>query len=155
LLDKISKENSYRAMLKTVTSDKQEEIIQNITEKYSLIDFFSNLADKKTEFEKIIGKDNAEKIIKIIESKKEKTKEVKQPFKISDKSENGIVKIKDMLKEAKQGTTCTIRYIAAGRYTIVNEGENFKELRNQISTVINAIEQQAKKNKSFFEVEKS
>ena len=154
LLDKISKENSYRAMLKTVTPDEYEQIIQKITEKYSLIEFFSDIADKKKELENIIGKENAEKIIKIVQSKKEKTKEIKQPFKLSDRSENGIVKIKNILQEAKQGTSCTIRYIAAGRYTIVNEGENFKELRAQMTTVLNAIEQKAKKNKCFFEAEK-
>ncbi len=155
LLDKLAKENSYKAILKTVLGDNYQTIINKITENYSLIDFFSELLSHKTELEKLIGKEHAERIIKILETKKEKAKEMKQLFKLHNKSENGIIIIKQILEEAKKGTSCSIKYIAAGRYSLINEGENFKQVKNQMNTVISIIEQQAKKRKCFFEMEKS
>jgi|SRR3989344_2725003 len=155
LLDKLAKENSYRAMLKTVLGENAIETIKSITEKYSVIDFFNEGATKKEIFVQFLGKENAEKIAKIIESKKEKAKELKENIKLSSKADNGIVIIKDIFKQAIKDTQCEVHYIAAERYRIRVHGENFKELKSQINTVLERLEKLAKKNKCFFASEKN
>ena len=155
LLDKIAKENSYRAMLKTVFGEKAQQFIEKITEEYAIIDFFAEGALKKEVFTTFLGKENAEKISKIIESKKEKAKEIKENIKLSSKADNGIVIIKDIFKQATKDTKCVVHYIAAQRYRILVHGENFKELKSQLNTTLEIIEKLAKKNKCFFEIEKN
>ncbi|MBS3081266.1 hypothetical protein J4221_07385 [Candidatus Pacearchaeota archaeon] len=153
LLDRLSKEKSYLAILKTVLGESSDYIIEKIKEKYSITDFFEDLRENKNLIKEYIDEENAQKIIKIIESKKEKEKELKQNFKLSNKSGRGIVIIKDILLSSDSKSE--INYIAAGRYRITIKGEEFKELKNQLNKLIENIETQAKKNKCFFEIEKS
>lgn len=154
LLDKISKEKSYLSILRSVLGDNSERVINEIKEKFSIFDFFEELKENPKLIEKYIDKENAQKIIKIIESKKEKHKELKQNFKLSSKVENGIVIIKDILNNSIKGSQGLIKYVAAGRYSLVMKGKNYKELKTQLSSIIESIESLAKMNKCFFELEK-
>lgn len=156
LLDKIKKEKTYSAILKTVLGEeKADTIIQEIVQEQSIFDFFEKIKEHPKTLEKLISKKEAEKLLQILESKKEKPKEIKQIFKLSSKSSDGIKIIKEIINTVCKNSKCEVSYIAAGKYRLSMIGENFKELKTEINRIINEIESQAKKQKCEFSLEKS
>ena len=155
LLDKIQKEQNYKAIIKTVIGKEEaEKIINKITEKENLIDFFEGLKEKPEVLNKYFNNQDVEKIIKIIESKKEKPKEVKNIIKLSSKSPNGIKIVKDIINSVCKNSKCDVSYIAAGKYNLKIHGPDFKQIKLDINKVTEEIEQQAKKQNCEFELEK-
>ena len=154
LLDKISKEKSYLAILKIVLKNDAEKTIEEITKDYSISEFFEKIKESTKLLEKYIDKNNAEKIIKILETKKEKPKEIKQIFSLSNKSSEGIKIVKNILDESCRNSKCDINYIAAGKYRLSLIGKDFKEIKSEIQKVLHSIEKLAKKEHCFFEVQK-
>jgi len=149
LLDKISKERSYKAILKTVLKDP-DEIIEKITNQRSLIDFFEDLKTQPSLIEKYVNKKDAEKIIKILETKKEKPKEIKQVFNLSNNSPNGIIVVKSILQDSCENAKCDINYLAAGKYKLALKGKDYKKIKTEVNEVLNKIEKLAKKQNSEF-----
>jgi translation initiation factor 2 alpha subunit (eIF-2alpha) len=156
LLDKIEKIKSYKAILKTVLGEEEsKKTISDISEEYSLLDFFENIKENPELLKKYLNKEQSEKIIKILESKKEKEKEIKHIFRLSNKSNNGIIIIKNILNESCKGTKCSINYLAAGKYALSQKGDAFKKIKTEINKVITQIEDSAKKTHSEFLIEKN
>ncbi|MEK6872733.1 MAG: hypothetical protein AABW90_01840 [Nanoarchaeota archaeon] len=154
LLDRIAKEKSYLAMLKTILGESSEKVIKKITEKYSMTDFFEFLKENPKLLEEYVDKKEAEKIFKILESKKEKPKEIKQVFKLSNSSPSGIKIIKNILEESCKSSNCDINYIAAGKYRLSLIGKDFKKLKSETHKVLENIEKLAKNQNCYFEVQK-
>jgi len=156
LLDKISKERSYKAILKTVLGKEDAKpVIEKITQDYSITDFFEEIKEDSKILEKYTKKPDAEKIIKILESKKDKPKEIKQLFKLSSNSPEGIIKTKKILQDSCKGTKCDISYLAAGKYRLSITGPDFKEIKTEVNSTLNNIEKQARKQNCEFSLEKN
>ncbi len=156
LLDKISKERSYKAILKTALGKDESEItINKITQKYSIIDFFEELKKDPKILDKYAEKSEAEKILKILETKKDKPKEIKQIFNLSNQSSSGIITIKKILTDSCKETKCNINYLAAGKYRLSIKGKDYKELKSAVNNTLNNIEKQAKKQHCEFQLQKS
>jgi len=153
-LNKLEKEKGYKAILKTVLGEKHENVLKEITKDYSLLDFFEKLEENKEILEKYVNKQEAERILKILESKKEKLKEIKKFFKLSNKSSDGIKIIKNILMNACKGNFYEVSYIAAGRYMITLKGKDFKELNTELNNILNKIEKNSKENNCEFYIEK-
>lgn len=150
LLEKISKEKSFKAMLKTVVGEKSKEIIEKITNQYSLINFFEELKETPKLLEKYVDKKEAEKILKILETKKDKPKEIKHIFKLSNQSPSGIIVVKNILQDSCKKSNCNINYLAAGKYSLSLKGKDYKEIKTEVNEVLNKIEKSAKKQNSEF-----
>ncbi len=155
LLDKIKKEKNLKAILKTVLKDKSKQIIEKIMLEYSLTDFFEKIKENSKPLEKYTTKQESEKIMQIIKSKKEKPKEIKQVMRLSSKAPEGILKIKEIINKACKDSKCEVSYIAAGKYNLKIKGEDFKKIKTEINKVLDSIEKQAKSQKCDFEVEKT
>ena len=155
LLDKISKEKSYLAILKTVLGNEAENIFEKISEKHLITDFFEEIKKSPKILEDYMNKKNADKIIKILISKKEKPKDIKQIFRLSNSSSSGIKIVKSILEDSCKNSKCDIAYIAAGKYRLSLIGKDFKELKSEVNKTLQNIELQAKKNNCVFSVEKS
>lgn len=156
LLDKIKKEKTYNAILKTVLGkEKAEEIIEKITQEQSIFDFFEKIKEHPEELEKLIGKKDAEKMREILESKKEKSKEIKSIIKLSSKSSEGMNVVKNILMNVCRGSKCEILYIAAGKYSLNIAGEDFKAIKAEMNSILQDIEHQAKKQDCEFSLEKN
>jgi translation initiation factor 2 alpha subunit (eIF-2alpha) len=156
LLDKIKKEKNYKAILKTVLGKPEsEKIINKIVETQNIISFFEEVKKTPKILEKYMKKAETEKIIKILESKKEKPKEINQIIRLSSKAENGIIIVKNIIKNILKKHKAKIIYLAAGRYKITLIGPDFKNLKTQSNNLINEIEKQAKKEGCEFELEKT
>lgn len=154
-LQKVDRERSNKAILKTVLGEQEcEKLLSEISKTQTISEFFESIKEDTTILSKYLKKDQAEKIIKILESKKEKPKEIRQIFRLSSKSNNGILIIKNIISEACKNINCKISYLAAGKYSLSIEGKDFKEIKNKINSVLEIIEKQAKKQHCEFSVEK-
>lgn len=155
LLDKIAKENSYKAIIKTTFGKENfNNILTRINEKYTLLEFFEKIKQNPEILENYFNKTETEKIIKILESKKEKPKEIKQKFKLSNKSSQGINIIKQIISEACKNSKCNISYLSAGNYNLSISGEDFKKIKIETNQIFRIIEKLAKKNDCEFSLEK-
>ena len=156
LLDKIKKEKNYRAILKTVLGKEQaEKTTDKITQTQTIAELFEEIKENPKVLDKYVKKADAEKIIKILDAKKEKPKQIKQIFKLSSNAEDGINIIKNIIQNTTKETKADISYLAAGKYRITITGENFKELKTKTNQILNNIEKQAKSQKCDFEFEKT
>ena len=156
LLDQIKKDRSYYAILNTVVGkEKAKDIKDKITKDYTLSEFFDAIKTDNKLMERYIDKSVSEKIQKILDSKKEKLKSVKQIFRLSNRSNEGINIIREILTNSCKGSKCRINYLAAGKYSLTLIGENFKELKSENNQVLDTIEENAKANDCEFSLEKS
>jgi len=153
LLEKVAKEKSFRAMLKTVLGkDESEKIIEKIITENNLSDFFEQVRKDTKLLDKYVSKQEAEKIIKILDSKKDKPKEIKKKFSLSSKDSRGISIVKEILEDSCKGSSCVVNYVAAGKYVLNISGVDFKEIKTETGVVMSNIEKLARKKGCDFEV---
>jgi len=156
LLEKVDKEKSYKAIIKTVSGkEDSEKIIEKISEDYAILDFFNEIKKDQKILDKYFNKENSEKIIKILESKKEKPKEIRQLFKLSTKSSDGIKTVKSIIQEACNNSKCNVNYLAAGKYSLNIIGDDFKAIKTEVNQILEKMEKSAKKEHADFSVEKN
>ncbi len=155
LLERLSKEKSSEAILKTVLGkEKAKEVIKEITKQYSVLEFLEKAKKDPKTLEKYINKSLTEKIIKILDSKKKKPKEIRQIIEISNKSPNGIQIIKEILINSCNSSECSIKYLSAGKYSLTLKGEDYKKLKAKLHEILKIIEKKAKKSNSTFLINK-
>jgi len=157
LLDKINKERGYKSILKTALREQSEKVIEKITSEQTILDFFEQVKQDSKILEDYLSKEDSEKVLKILELKKEKPKEIRKIFKLSSKSSNGIGVVKNIIQDSCNHHKCDtnhISYLAAGKYRLSLKGENFKALKTEMNKVLEEIEKQAKKQNCEFSIEK-
>ncbi|MFA5857075.1 MAG: hypothetical protein WC867_06950 [Candidatus Pacearchaeota archaeon] len=156
LLEKVEKEKSYKAILRTILGkEESEKIIEKISENEALLDFFEESIENPKKLDVYFNQEQSEKILKIFETKKEKPKEIRQIFKLSNKSSSGMTTVKNILQESCNGSLCSITYLAAGKYSIRIEGKDFKRLNNEMNQTMEKVEKLAKKEHCDFLIEKA
>jgi translation initiation factor 2 alpha subunit (eIF-2alpha) len=143
LRDSLSAEKSSISLLKSVLGEKSKEVIEKISKDFGEVYPFleESKADKKA-LESLVGKENASKILEIIQMQKKKTAVIKKSFNLSSDAPDGIVIIKDLLSSFKN---VEIKYLAAGKYSIISEGEDKKVADNKIRLVFEALLEKSKK----------
>lgn len=154
-LEKINREKSNKTILETVLGEEEcKKFLKEVLKTQSISEFFESVRNNPDILNTCLTKEKAEKLKKIIESKKEKPKEIKQIFKLSSKEPNGIVIVKNIINESCK-EDCYVNYIAAGKYSLSLQGKDYKEIRNKINSILEEIEKRAKKNHCEFIVEKT
>ncbi len=143
-LESYQKEKSFEAALKTILTTP-DETIKKIKEKYLLVEFLESAKANPQLLDNYMSRQESEKILNILNTKKEKEVSVKKKFSLSSKEENGIVKIKEILPKE---TT----YIAAGKYALTIKDKNYKDANTRLNTLMAEIEKKAKQEKCFFEL---
>jgi len=146
------KERNSLSILRSVLKEKAEEVSEKIKKSSSLNDFLQNCKTNPKELEKYMLKEDADKVCKILQDKKEKKVEIKKEFKLSSKKPDGIKIIKETLAVC-QGN-CEISYLAAGRYVIKMKSQDYKKANQETNSVLEKIEKLAKEKKAEFEVKK-
>jgi translation initiation factor 2 alpha subunit (eIF-2alpha) len=155
-LQKVDRERSNKAILRTVLGEEEsQKVTEEITKTYSLTDLFEEAKENPQILDKYLKKLDAEKIIKILDSKKEKPKEIREIFRLSSKAPDGIIVIKRIVGEACKNIQCKISYLAAGKYSLSIEGKDFKEIKTKVNSVLESIEKQAKKEHCEYILEKA
>jgi translation initiation factor 2 alpha subunit (eIF-2alpha) len=146
VLEKAKQEKSYVSILKSVLKENTDKIIKEILTKDNLFSFLEEAKENPNQLEKLVGKDNAGKILEILKTQKPKKVVIKKEFSLTTIEPDGLEKIKTILKTKD----VDVRYISAGKYSIKTESENAKEADNKLKKIINEIEKEAKqKNISF------
>jgi translation initiation factor 2 alpha subunit (eIF-2alpha) len=151
--DAYKKERSYLAMLRTILGEEASvKIIEKIkNEENSLVVFLDNCKENSKLLDKYLSKEQSEKIFSIIKEKKAKEIIVSKKFSLSSKSSNGIVNIKEIIKEAgKEIQGLEVSYIAAGKYLIRIKTKDPRHADQQLRKMIEDLESLAKKKNSVF-----
>lgn len=149
LLEEYKQEKSYSSVLKSILKDNAEEIIKKISDKQKLYTFLQEAKENPIELEKIVGKENSEKILNILNKEKNKKAIIKKELKLIIKEPNGIEILKDILKETPE---IKISYISAGKYSIKSEDFDIKKADSRLKDFLIDIEKKAKKIKAEFSV---
>jgi translation initiation factor 2 alpha subunit (eIF-2alpha) len=149
VLDQYNQEKSYMSILKSVVKEKANEVIENITKKGKLFDFFEEARNNPKELEDLVGKEYAKKIFDIVlEQKKSKTI-IKRTISLKTQEPNGIYLIKSLLESpGKIG----IKYLSAGKYSLKIETDNGKKGEQELKTFLEKVEKKAKETGVQFEI---
>jgi len=142
LKEKSKLERNYKSVLKTILKEKLEKIIQEIQKKENLVDFLEGSKEDPKKLEKLVGKQDAQKILIILNSQKTKKAILKKTFKLYTKKSDGLNSIKQILLEIKQAQ---IKYISAGKYSIKVEASDLKKADQKIKEILEDLEKKAKK----------
>lgn len=142
-------ENTYVQALKQILKEDADKIIEKIKNDFSSLSLFveESREDEKT-LEKYIPKDSIEKIQKVID-KKRKNATISNNLKLKCMEEEGLLKIKEILKVEEEGIKIT--YISAGKYLLKVTAEDFKKAKQITQKIIEQIQKNAKGNNCEFE----
>jgi len=142
VLEEESLEKSYISILKSVLKEKAEETIKKINEEENLTNFLEESKTNSSKLEKIVGKENSEKIIEILNSQKKKISRIKKEIHLTTTKPNGITLIKKILSIFKE---IEVKYLGAGKYSIESESEDMKSADKKIREKIEEAEKESKK----------
>ncbi len=142
MLEKDALEKTYRNIIKSILAEKSEQVIQKINEKNTLVDFFNEAKVNLKLLDEFFTKEDAKKIATIIQNQKKKIVKLKKEILLSTKKSNGILAIKEILKDLKG---ISIHYLAAGHYVLEKEGDDLKSADQALRDAANEIEKRAKK----------
>jgi len=134
-------ERSYKSVLKTILKEKTQQTIEKIKINESLYIFLERAKENSKELEKLVGKENAQKIIDILKLQKNKKITIKKEIKLTTKEPNGLKLIKEILEKIKG---VEIKYLAAGKYSLKKQGDNIKDVDTELKQIILEIETEAK-----------
>lgn len=152
MLEQEKQEKSYVGVLKGILKEKADEIIKKITEKEKVYDLLQRAKGNPKELEEFMDKKDAEKVLEILNSQKQKIKEIKREIHLTTIKPNGVELIKDLLGNEEAVKNAEIKYISAGRYSIKTKSSNPKEADNQLREIILYVEKEAKKKGMEFSV---
>lgn len=142
VLEQEQQEKSYLSILKGVLGEKAEEVIKKISEKEKVFSFLEDAKNSPENLEKLAGKENAKKILDILNAQKNKKKRVKKEIYLTTIKPNGITLIKKILENFKE---LEIKYISAGKYSLETESEDAKISDKKMREKIDIAEKDAKK----------
>jgi translation initiation factor 2 alpha subunit (eIF-2alpha) len=148
-LEGYNQEKSYNSILKSILKEKTEEIIEKISKIDKLSDFLEKAKENPKELENLIGKEDASKILNILQEQKKKKIIIKKTIILRTQEPNGIELIKEILKKPDN---IEIKYLAAGKYSLRIESEDAKKGDQELKTLIEKIEKRTKELGVYFEL---
>ena len=145
-----NQEKSYESILKSILGEKAGFVLEKISENEKLYDFLDKAKENPATLEKLTGKENAKKILDIINvQQKQKKIILKKEISLTTQDSQGINIIKKIL-----GTIggIEVKYVAAGRYSLKTESNDIKKADHELVATIEEIEKQAKKSGAEFSI---
>jgi len=143
ILQRNTQEKSYASILKTILGEEEsKKIIEEIRKTDSLYNFIQESKENPVKLEKLTSKKDAEKIITILNSQKQKKAVIKKEINLKSSFSDGIIRIKQVLGNIKDAD---IKYLSAGKYTISVEDINLKQASAKLKQILEEIEKQSKK----------
>lgn len=148
-LELYNQEKSYTNILKSILKEKTDKVLEEISKKDRLSNFLEEAKENPKELEKIIGKENSNKILSILQEQKKKKTLIKKIILLRISEPNGVELIKEMLKKPNN---IEIKYLAAGKYSLKIESEDAKKGDQELKTFIEKIEKKTKELGAYFEL---
>jgi len=149
VMDMEGQERAYISILKKILGDKTGEAIEKMRSEESLVNFFQSVKEDKKKLEKIVGKEEAGKILAILNVQKRKKMILKKDMSLKSDAPDGVERIKKILSGLE---SVDIKYIAGGKYSIKTESEDIKKADNKLREIVMIIEKRAKENKADFSI---
>jgi len=149
VMEQAKQEKSYTNLLKSISKEDSDRIIKEILKETTVYEFLQEAKENPTKLEKIVGKNNAKKILEILKTEKQKKAVIKREISLITTKPNGLELIKNILGNINDAE---IKYISAGRYTIKTEAENLKVTDNKLKEIIKDIEKKTKQQNIDFNV---
>ncbi len=149
VMAQFKQEQSYRNILQSFLKDKAAEVIKEIEKDSTLFDFLEESRENPKSLEKLVGKEKAEEILKIIGTQKIKKIVIKREILLYSNNSEGLLEIKEIFRGLKG---VEVNYISAGRYLLKTEGEDPKKTDNILKEILKDIERKAKSKKMEFSV---
>ncbi|MFC1710568.1 hypothetical protein ACFLZJ_00180 [Nanoarchaeota archaeon] len=148
--EQYKKEKSCKSILKSILGDKSKKVIEEILKDCEKIDEFMQDAKKDSKkLEEIIGKEQAKKVLKILNAQKQKKAIVKREIHLTTINPGGLKEIKDLLSKVKD---IEVGYISAGKYSLKAESEDPKAADNILRKATEDMEKQTKKQGMTFSI---
>lgn len=141
ILEEEKQEKSITSIFKSILNEKSTEVIKKIKSENLLTGFVNEAKNNPKILEKIIGKEDSQKILEILNSQKTKKTSVKKEIRLIVKNPEGVNIIKNLFNDLKE---IEAKYISGGKYTLKIESEDAKKSENQILEVIKELEKKAK-----------
>ena len=142
IIEQEKQEKSYISILKSVLGEKVEEAVKEISKEDKIFSFLEEAKTNSEKLEKIVGKENSQKILEILKTQKKKRATIKKEIHLTTIKPNGITLIKKIL-EIFSGIN--VKYISAGRYSLELESEDIKLADKKIREMINNAEKDSRK----------
>jgi len=146
VMEKYEREKNSLSILKSVVKNA-EEIAEKIKKQESLYDFLQSCKENSKKLQEYFTKEETEKILKILQEKREKQVEIKKEFFLSSSSPQGITLIKRILMPYKE----KMNYLAAGRFVIKIKSQDYKKANSESIKILQEIQEKAKKENCKFE----
>jgi len=141
--------NIEHMILKSILKDKGDKIITKIKQGNNLFDFLEEAKKNSKELEEVVGKEDAQKILDILNAQKIKKSIVKKEINLSSTGSDGVNDIKVILNPIKNAK---IKYISGGKYSIELESDDMKTAGNEIRKILEEIEKNAKNRRVDFSI---
>lgn len=142
-------EQSFIKILRSISGEKADKIIEKIKEKENIYDFFQKARGNPEELENVMEKKDAQKILEILNAQKKKKNIIKKEIYVSSINPDGINDIKSILKNTNNAK---IKYISGGKYTIETEASDIKTADSELRRILEEIEKRAKNSKIDFSI---
>jgi len=149
-LAELKKEKTAQSLLRSVLKDNAQKAIEKISEKEKVYEFLEKAKENPKELEEITTKSNAEKLLTILKKQKAKKATIKKELVLSSDSSNGLSEIQQIL--SIKDKEASIKYLAAGKYTLKIEADDFKNAKEILIKILEEIETRAKKVHASFSV---
>jgi translation initiation factor 2 alpha subunit (eIF-2alpha) len=147
-LERVKKEKILKGILKSIVKNPGEAL-EKIKSEYDVIEFLDEARENPKIFEKFVGKEEGEKIMKVLSEKDKKERSILMKIKLKSDSGSGVLDIKEVLD-----LDAEVHYLGSSKFSIEVIGEDFKEADLKMVEVLGEIEKKAKENKVIYEVGK-
>ena len=141
-------ERSFISILKKVLGEKSEDVLKKISEK-DISSFLQKIKENPKELDVLIGKQNAKKILEILNTQKQKKNVVKKEIFLKSSDPKGIQIIKNLFEKIED---IEIKYLSGGRYSLKKEGDDIKQVDQKLKEILEIIEKSAKKAGADFSI---
>jgi translation initiation factor 2 alpha subunit (eIF-2alpha) len=142
VIEQNSQEKSYSSLLKSILGEGLDKAIKEISAEQDLVSFLEESKANPAKLEKVIGKENAKKVIDILNTQKKKKTIVKKEIHLTTIKPNGITIIKKVLEIFKG---VEVKYISAGRYSLSVESEDIKTADKKLKEMVDSAEKESKR----------
>ncbi len=149
VMDEYNQEKSYISIIKSIIGEKIKDIVKKIEKKQRVYDFIEEAKENPKELGRLIGTEDTNKVLKIINTQKTRKSIIKKDFELSSFKPEGIKLIKEILKNVKGAK---IKYVSAGKYNIIKEAEDLKKADQKMTEILENISKKAKKLGLEFEI---
>ena len=114
-----------------------------------MYEFFEEARENTKILEKLVGKENSERVLDIILEQKKKRIIIKRIVYLKTLDSEGISHLKKVLDTPKE---IEVKYISAGKYSLKIETEDGRKGEQKMKNTLEEIEKKAKEKGMIFEI---